>query len=80
MKLFFNRTLLYRGGPTLFRPNLHTVFEFKGETDNVVKLSCLLCLPKNNVSAFANSPSNLRQHVEVRTESYTLHAIVLHGF
>ena len=46
------------------------MFEFKVETDNTVKFSCLLCLPKNNVSPFANSPSNLRQHVEVRTESY----------
>ena len=56
---------------TLFRRNLLTMFEFKGETDNIVKLSCLLCLPKKNVSTFANSLSNLRQHVEVTTESYT---------
>ena len=46
------------------------MFEFKVETDNIVKFPCLLCLPKKNVSPFANSPSNLRQHVEVRTESY----------
>ena len=47
------------------------MFEFKVDTDNIVKFSCLLCLPKKNVSPFANSLSNLRQHVEVRTESYT---------
>ena len=46
------------------------MFEFKVETDNIVKFSCLLCLPKKNVSPFANSLSNIRQHVEVRTESY----------
>ena len=33
---------------------------------------------KKNVSAFANSPSNLRQHVEVRAEWYTVHAIGLY--
>ena len=43
---------------------------FKGETDNIVKLLCFLCLPKKDVSPFANSPSNIRQHVGVRTESY----------
>ena len=31
------------------------------------QLSCLLCLQKKDVSAFANSPSYLRKHVEVRT-------------
>ncbi len=38
--------------------------------------------PKKNVSTFANSPSNIRQHVEVRMESYPFHAIVhhVHGF
>ena len=46
------------------------MLEFKVETDNIDKFSCLHCLPKKNVSPFANSPSNLRQHVEVRTESY----------
>ena len=61
-------------------PNLRTMFEFKGKTDNIVKLSCLLCLPKKNVSAFANYPSNLWQHIKVRMESYPFHAIVLHGF
>ena len=54
-------------------PNLRTMFEFKGETDNIVKFSCLLCLPKKNDSAFANSPSNLRQHVEVKTGSRPFH-------
>ena len=66
VKSFFNRTLHC----TLFRPNLRTMFEFKGETDNIVKFSCLLCLPKKNVSAFINSRSTIRQHVEVRTGSY----------
>ena len=42
------------------------MFEFEWETDNSVKFPCLLCLPKKNVSAFANSPSNLRKHVEER--------------
>ena len=51
------------------------MFEFMGETDNIIKFSCLMCLAKKNVLAFANSPSDLRQHVEVRTESYS----VLHG-
>ena len=51
-------------------PNLRTMFEFKGETDKSVTFSCLLFLPKKNVSTFANSPSNLRQHVELRTESF----------
>ena len=49
------------------------MFEFKGGTDNIVKFSCLNCCVyhlKKDVSAFANSPSNRRQHVEVRTESY----------
>ena len=46
------------------------MFEHKGETDNIVKFSCFLCLPKKNVSPFASLPSNIRQHVEVRTESY----------
>ena len=54
---------------TLFRRNLRTMFEFKGENDNIVKFSCLLCLPMKNVSPFVNSLSNLRQHLEVRTES-----------
>ena len=58
------RTLLC----TPFRPNVHTIFEFKVETDSIVKFSCLLCLPKKNVSPFANSPSNPRQHVVVRTD------------
>ena len=66
---FFNRThaALYT-----FRRNLRTMFEFKGETYNSVKFSCLLCLSKKNVSPFVNSLPNLRQHVKVRTESYTL--------
>ena len=51
---------------TLFRRNLRTVFEFKGETDNIIKFSCFLCLPRKNVSPFANSLSNLRQHVECK--------------
>ena len=46
------------------------MFEFKVETDNIVKFPCLFCLSKKNVSPFANPPSNIRQHVEVRTESY----------
>ena len=61
---------------------LRNVFKFKGETDNIVKFSGLLFQPKKNVSTFANSPSNIRQHVEVRMESYPFHAIVhhVHGF
>ena len=46
-------------------PNLRTMFQYKGKTENSVKFSCLLCVPKKSVSAFSNSPSHLRKHVEV---------------
>ena len=49
-------------GPWL---NLRTMFQYKGKTEHSVKFSCLLCVPKKSVSAFSNSPSNLRKHVEV---------------
>ena len=48
----------------------HVRIQFKWKTDNSVKFSCLLCLPKKNVLAFANLPLNLRKHVDVRTEYY----------
>ena len=64
----WSREMIFSIGRTVhctpFRPNLRIMFEFKVETGNIVKFSCLLCLPKKNVS-----PSILRQHVEVRTES-----------
>ena len=50
------------------------MFEFKGETDNVDKFSCLLCLPNKNVSAFVNSPSNLRKYVELNVKYHVISA------
>ena len=46
-------------------PNFCTMFEFKAETDNSVKLSLSA---KQGCFGVANSPSNLRKHVEVKTE------------
>ena len=67
-------------------PNLRTMFQYKGKTENSVKFSCLLCVPKKSVSAFSNSPSNLRKHVEVSRPkngillSCPSRVIMLHGF
>ena len=30
-------------------PNLRTMFQYKGKTENSVKFSCLLCVPKKRV-------------------------------
>ena len=65
-------------------PNLRTMFQYKGKTENSVKFSCLFCVPKKNVSAFSNSPSNLRKHVEVSKNAILLscpsRVILLHCF
>ena len=42
-------------------PNLRTMLQYKGETENSLNFSCLLCVAKKSVSAFSNSPSNLRR-------------------
>ena len=65
-------------------PNLRTMLQYKGETENSLKFSCLLCVPKTSVSAFSNSPSNLRKYVKVIKNGILLscpsRVIMLHGF
>ena len=69
-------------------PNLRTMFQYKGKTENSVQFPCLLYVPKKSVSAFSNSPSNLRKHVEAEVEvskngillSCPSSVIMLHGF
>ena len=47
-------------------PYLETFFKLKSCNGNTIKFMCLLCAPRNvECSAYANSPSNLRKHVEV---------------
>jgi len=48
------------------RPYLKDMFEFTEVKGDSYRLKCLLCLPRvNEISAFKNSPSNLRKHIEV---------------
>ena len=65
-------------------PNLRTMFQYKGKTENSVKFSCLLYVLKKSVSAFSNSPSKLRKHVKVCKNgilpSCPSRVIMLHGF
>jgi len=59
-------------------PYLASFFEFKGIKDNSVKVKCLLCSPKNvELSAYINSPSNLRKHIKVRMACYHNHRHLL---
>lgn len=47
-------------------PYLKDMFEFTEVKGDSYRLKCLLCLPRvNDISAFKNSPSNLRKHIEV---------------
>ena len=68
-------------------PNLRTMLQYKGETENSLFEVFLLALcPQNlkSVSAFSNSPSNLRKHVKVSKNGILLscpsRVIMLHGF
>jgi hypothetical protein len=46
-------------------PHLHTMFECINVSEKICKFVCLLCSPKRKeVSAYSNSPSNLRKHIE----------------
>lgn len=48
-------------------PYLKDLFEFKSAIDNNVIMQCKLCMPKERqLSAYKNSASNLRKHVQVR--------------
>ena len=47
-------------------PYLDSMFKCVSASDKICKFQCLLCKPKSKeVSAYANSPSNLRKHIEV---------------
>ena len=47
-------------------PYLKSLFTFRVRHGNAIKFLCVLCAPlRKEVSAYANSPSNLRKHVEV---------------
>jgi len=47
-------------------PYLAGYFEFKSQEGNSLKFVCQLCKPKaSEISAYANSPSNLRKHIKV---------------
>jgi hypothetical protein len=47
-------------------PYLEEVFEIVGSKNDSWCMRCKLCQPKNHVlSAFKNSPSNLKKHIEV---------------
>lgn len=47
-------------------PHLDSMFKCCEITDKLCKFVCLLCAPKHKtVSAYINSPSNLRKHVQV---------------
>ena len=48
---FFGRCIAH------FSAKLAHHVQSQGETDNIVKFSCLLCLPNKTDSTFANSPS-----------------------
>lgn len=47
-------------------PHLNAMFRCVKFDDKICKFICLLCMPRpKEVSAYSNSPSNLRKHVEV---------------
>jgi hypothetical protein len=47
-------------------PYLQTMFRVKSVESKTVRFVCLLCTPKvTECSAYTNSPSNLKKHVEV---------------
>lgn len=47
-------------------PHLDKLFRLKSWQGNSIKFACLLCAPKSvECSAFPNSSSNLRKHIEV---------------
>lgn len=47
-------------------PYLNSMFRCISTQDKTYKFLCLLCAPKHKeVSAYSNSASNLRKHVEV---------------
>lgn len=56
-------------------PYLKDLFEFKRDRGNSFIMKCMMCLPKETeLSAYKNSSSNLRKHVEV--SSYYTVAVV----
>ena len=47
-------------------PHLDKIFRVISSQGNSIKFACLLCAPKHvECSAYTNSSSNLRKHVEV---------------
>ena len=47
-------------------PHLNKIFRLKSYQGNSITFACLLCAPKHvECSAYPNSSSNLRKHVEV---------------
>jgi hypothetical protein len=50
-------------------PYLAELFRFNGVKGNSVIMTCLLCKPQRagntGISAYINSPSNLKKHIEV---------------
>jgi hypothetical protein len=47
-------------------PYLDAMFQCISASNKICKFMCLLCKPRpKDVSAYANSPSNLRKHIEV---------------
>ena len=71
MKICFNRTLHFY---TFSAKRAHHV-RIQGGTDNIVKFSCLLCLPKKNISAFANYISLVGNYDNVLLEHYVKYQI-----
>ncbi|GAA6108336.1 uncharacterized protein LOC113065358 [Tachysurus ichikawai] len=46
-------------------PHLSRIFSYQSKKGQSIMMSCKLCLPKNvEISAFHNSSSNLRKHIE----------------
>lgn len=47
-------------------PYLREMFSYAGTKESSYRMKCLLCLPKDTeILAFKNSPSNLKEHIEV---------------
>lgn len=50
-------------------PYLQTMFRFKSVESKTVRFVCLLCTPKvTECSAYTNSPSNLKKHVDFMSD------------